>query len=640
MLISSFDIFDTCIVRSCGSRELLWYVLAQDVVGEGENYEKLRDFVRARATAEHIANEKQHNDAVTLAEIYAEFEIKAYTSLTTDEVMKREIQLDAASWVPVASVKRQIEECRKKGRVIYVSDMYYSEQCLRQGLERLGLIKSEEKIYVSCEHRASKYTGQLFRYVQEQEGIAYNQWHHYGDNKHNDYIVPKQLGIQAHLLSDTASSECERLADDVSFFSEDKFSATCFGNILRSVRLQNTCNDGGFLSDVMCGTIIPFVVACLNDAQRRGLRRLYFASRDAYIMYLVAKEFLNEYPDIELRYLYLSTKVVYPLIIHQGIKDELRAIFRNISTFTPQKILDMLGFDAAQQDEIAQQMDIRTVITWDSPASDKLSAIILEPRWRGQLLANVEEKRVIFLDYLRQQKFLAEDASRVGLVDIGWRCSTQKVLASLLPHDIMYYYYGVSDDNFRYDEMGQYKAWYFMTQGRACNHRFFEGYICRNMENTLIGYQRGVDNLIVPIFAQGDVPEWLERDFQLRAAYLESCTKLVRQYPSVRKQMDQICTSYSQRLVERFSQLPPQQMCRFLADKLEWDHYTDKDRMIRKLRPSQYVALRFFRSSAKVKQRYHSCWLAASLSYTYGTNAIKRIQALEKRFSRWKRVLR
>lgn len=638
MIISSFDIFDTCIIRSCGSREQLWYVLAQNVVGEEADHEKLRDFVRARAKAEQIANEKQHNDAITLVEIYAEFDVRAYTPFPPDEVMKWEIQLDMASWIPVASVKRQIEESRKKGRVIFVSDMYHSEQCLRQGLERLALIKADENLYVSCEHRASKYTGQLFRYVQEQEGMAYNQWHHYGDNKHNDYIVPKQLGIQAHLLSDTASSEYERLADDVSFFSEDKFSTTCFGNILRSVRLQNTCNDGGFLSDVMCGTIIPFVVACLNDAQRRGLRRLYFASRDAYIMYLVAKEFQNEYPDIESRYLYLSTKVVYPLIIHQGTKDELRAIFRNIATFAPKKILDMLGFDAAQQDEIARQMDIQTVITWDSSNADRLASLILESR--EQLLACVKEKRTIFLDYLRQQKFLAEDTNQVGLVDIGWRCSTQNILASLIPHDIMYYYYGVSDDNFRYDEMGQYKAWYFMTQGRACNHRFFEGYICRNMENTLIGYQRGVDNLIVPIFAQGDVPEWLERDFQLRVAYLESCTKLVRQYPSVRNRMDQICTSYSQRIVERFSQLPPQQMCQFLADKLEWDHYTDTDRMIRKLRPMQYIAVRFFRNNAKVQKRYRNCWLAASLSYTYGTNAIKRIQALEKRFSRWKRVLR
>lgn len=639
MIISSFDIFDTCIVRSFGSREALWYVLAQNVAGDDADYEILRDFVRARAAAEHIANENQHNDAVTLAEIYAEFDVKAYTSLSPDEVMKREILLDEASWIAVASVKRKIEECRKTGRVVFISDMYHSEQCLRRGLERLGLIKSEENLYVSCEHRASKYTGQLFRYVQEHEGFAYSQWHHYGDNNHNDYIVPKQLGIHAHLLSDTIASEYELLADDVSFFSEDKYSSAFLGNILRAVRLQNSCEDGGFLANVMCGTIIPFVLACLNDAQRRGLKRLYFASRDAYIMYLVAKEFQNEYPDIELHYLYISTKIVYPLIIHQGTKEELKVIFRNIATFTPQKILDMLGFDAAQRDEIARHMDTRTIITWDSLDADRLASHILNPRWHEQLLTYVEEKRTIFMDYLRQQQFLAEDTNRVGLVDIGWRCSTQNILASLLPQDIMYYYYGVSNDNFRYDEMGRYKAWAYMMPGHFFNHRFFEGYICRNLENTLVGYQRETDNTIVPIFAQGDMPEWLERDFQLRVTYLQSCAKIVRQYPHVLRRMEQICTSYSQRIVEQFSQLPPRQMCQFLADKLEWDHYTNKDRMIRKLRPLQYIVARYFRSNAKVKQRYRNCWLAASLSYTYGTNAIKRVQAFEKLVSGWKRAL-
>ena len=522
---------------------------------------------------------------------------------------------------------------------MFISDMYHSEQCIRQGLERLGIIKNDEHLYVSCECLASKYAGTLFAYVQQREHIPYSQWHHYGDNRHSDYIVPTRIGIHAHLLRNTEATEFEHLAEKIAFYSDDKISAALFGHILRAVRLQRESDDGGFLSNMMCGTIVPYVVACLNDARQKNIKRLYFASRDAYIMYLVARELSGDYPEIELRYLYISTKVVYPLLIRQGSVDELNVLFRNIGTFAPRKILDMLGFDSEQQKEIASHLNIDATITWNSTEAELLVSLILDPEWREQLLNSIACKRALFLDYLRQEQFVSDTGDDVGLVDIGWRCSTQRILATIIPNNVMYYYYGVSDDNFRYDQMGEYKAWYYMSKGHYFNHRFFEGYICRNLENTLIGYYRDSKGNIVPLFADGKVPEWLEQDFQLRLKYLKSCSAYVRQYPCLMMSMGTICSSYSQRIVEQFSQVPPQSMCRFLSDKLEWDHYTDTVRMIRKLRPTEYLFARFLPNSGIVKKYYRNSWLNASVSFTYGTKVLRLLQAFEGHLAQLKHAL-
>ena len=140
-MIFSFDIFDTCLVRSCGSVDNLLFLLAQDVLSEEADSEKLRDFVRLRKKAEQVAIEKAHNDAITIEEISAEFDPSYYTTMSAEAIMRREMALDVASWMPVADVNEKINQCRQRGRVIFISDMYFSGAVIRSVLEKYELIK-------------------------------------------------------------------------------------------------------------------------------------------------------------------------------------------------------------------------------------------------------------------------------------------------------------------------------------------------------------------------------------------------------------------------------------------------------------------------------------------------------------------
>ncbi len=632
-MISSFDIFETCLVRSCGSVDNMLFLLAQDVLGREADYGTLRDFVRLRKKAEQTAIEKAQNDAVSIEAIYAEFEPSYYTTMSIEAIKQREIELDVISWIPVADVKEKINQCRQKGRVIFISDMYFSGAIIRKVLEKYELIKNDEVIYVSSDYKVSKYSGKLFEVVRQKEGIAYSQWVHYGDDWHNDYEMPRRLGIRAEKVN-TAMSEYEKLIEDNAYYSVDRLLMSVFANILRTTRLRTQCNDGGFLADVMCGTIIPFVVACLNDAQERGLKRLYFASRDAYIMYVVAKDFQDAFPDLELRYLYISTRTVYPALVKQGTEDELRMLLRNISSFKPQKVLDILGLTGQEQAVIGQQIDIQRTISWNCEAADKMIALLLSNEWKERLMQRTAAKQKLLSVYLQQERFMTDGKEPVGLVDIGWRCSTQKVLASFLPKNIRYYYYGVSDDNFRLDEMGQYKAYYFMQAGRCAYHRFFEGYICRNLETTIMGYHHDAQGKVSPTFEESDIAPWLKSDFEQRLHYLHTCTALFKQYPSLFRCAEKIVLECSQQLFEQFSTRPPQVMCRFLSDKMEWDHYTDTSRVIRKLYVWELVAKHIIPKNTIIQNRFRNCWLNGSWSYTFGTDALARWERVKKKIKR------
>ena len=162
----SFDIFDTCLVRTCGKRQNLTWALAYKVLGSDADFPNIRDFVRKRQQAERDSY-WDGDEAPTIEQIYQRLDVSYYTSLTNEQILAMEIELESESLVPVADMVKKVEECRQKGRVVFISDMYFSGTFLRPILEKYHLIKAGESLYVSCDYQASKATGNLFEFVKK-----------------------------------------------------------------------------------------------------------------------------------------------------------------------------------------------------------------------------------------------------------------------------------------------------------------------------------------------------------------------------------------------------------------------------------------------------------------------------------------
>lgn len=614
----SFDIFDTCLVRTCGKPENLLYSLAYKVLGADVDFVLVRDFVRIRRNAE-LELFRQGEESATIEQIYSSLDFSHYTPLSSSQIMEMEKSLEMEILVPVKEVVKRIEDCRRKGRVIFISDMYFSGAFLRKLLEKHGIINSDEHIYVSCDYQATKRTGRLFDIVKEKEGVSFRQWTHFGDDQNNDYIVPKRKGIKTVRIKNDYI-EYERLCEVNSPYASNKIAASVFSGILRSARLAlNLKDDGGFLTGVMCGLIIPFVAACMQDAVSRGIKRLYFASRDAYVMFLVAKQFESHFPNLELRYLYLSTRTIYPTFIENGSRDEISLLLNNIFEFKPKSILKLLGYDEEDICSLKEFISVEETCRFGDKTSNQLIEWLGQEEQTVRLKNKGSDSKKLLLNYLEQEGFINSDSVKVGLVDIGWRCSSQNVLSKVIGNKAMYYYYGVVKENFSSKDMGEYKP-FFYTDIVGTNHpKLLECYICKNLENTVIGYDRDSNGTIKARFASVQISQEQIDDFNLRKNVLETCASYYAKYDFLVKESDELFNSCSCRIMKNVLDNPSKQISTFLADKLIWDHYVAEQKLIQKLYPHTIINYIYWRltNPAKLK-KYANLWREACLSYTYG----------------------
>ena len=106
-----------------------------------------------------------------MQEIYDYFDISIYTDLIKENVLLKEATIEKNVLYPVKGMIRRIDECREKGKVIFVSDMYLSSQFLQDILKDYGLMQNGDSIYVSGEIGLTKESGKLFNYVQDKENI-------------------------------------------------------------------------------------------------------------------------------------------------------------------------------------------------------------------------------------------------------------------------------------------------------------------------------------------------------------------------------------------------------------------------------------------------------------------------------------
>lgn len=98
---------------------------------------------------------------------------------------------------------------------------------------------------------------------------------------------------------------------------------------LRLARLK--CGGDAYVllaTDVVAPCYVAYVKWVLSDARKRGIERLYFLSRDGYILMKIAENM--EHEGIVLRYLFLSRRSLYlPYLCGGGEKEYLDIVDRH-----------------------------------------------------------------------------------------------------------------------------------------------------------------------------------------------------------------------------------------------------------------------------------------------------------------------
>ena len=176
----SFDVFDTLLMRP--------YVRPTDLFTHMELNEKLPGFSKEREDAERRARRKICTE-ITFDEIYEEIDhrFKGLKDL--------ELEYESSMLTPDPYMKKVFEHAvSSEKRVLLISDMYLPSSFIREVLEKNGLSGFSD-LYVSCEHRINKHSGELYRHVLSELNIDPKDLLHIGDNHHSDHKVPESLGI-------------------------------------------------------------------------------------------------------------------------------------------------------------------------------------------------------------------------------------------------------------------------------------------------------------------------------------------------------------------------------------------------------------------------------------------------------------
>lgn len=301
--VFSFDVFDTCLCRLCGDPRMLFDVLSLKVkqaMNENASEHMRQLFVAARANA----------GGRNLYEIYEHVSQHFPLPCTVERMMELELETEKEMLVPIAATLRLVNQARKKGDVLFISDMYLPSSFIRERLSEYGFFQEGDRLYVSDEFQAWKHDGSLYRLVREKENISYRRWHHYGDNFHSDVKTPRRLGIHAHHLQYDYLYYEERWKQQLTVGFQ---YPSIMAGISRAVRLQSEASDSqtGFVSDLTAPFMVNWVYGLMRNAQQRGIRRLLFLARDVHSEYLIAKRFQPQFPKIELGYLLISSKALY-----------------------------------------------------------------------------------------------------------------------------------------------------------------------------------------------------------------------------------------------------------------------------------------------------------------------------------------
>ena len=348
----SFDIFDTLITRKVATPKGI-FVLMKDIINQSPQFADLpndvkTNFFNYRTNSEFYLRQinNQWNDGkdISLDMIYNHIQHTYFlTNEQTQAIKELEIQLELDNIIPIKENIEKLKVLLEKGkRVVLISDMYLPEYIIKEMLLKCDPVLCQVKLYLSSTLGFMKTKQALFHYVKEQENVEFREWTHMGDNKFADFFCARKLGIKAVLYPYVKFKEYEKaLLESNSQNSFVQISLGCAKNI----RLNKFPNDEkAQLGASLAGPILfPYIYWLLDQAQKRGIERLYFIARDGYILKLIADLIIKE------NNLPIKTKYIYGLRKAWRISalnlddDELYRQFVQFTMYEPKKIPQAFG---------------------------------------------------------------------------------------------------------------------------------------------------------------------------------------------------------------------------------------------------------------------------------------------------------
>lgn len=479
MKLATFDIFDTTLIRLCGTPDLVFELLGRRLYPDNKDKQEVFINWRMNARGENIWD------------IYKNCPF--LENVNIDFFVKTEMEVEEEMLVPNPLILKKIDEYRKKGFYVkFLSDMYLPSDFLKRVLSNNGCLLDDEEVIVSCEYQKRKDDGTL--YLQVKDRYKPSEWHHYGDNRFSDYKMAKKMGIKAKCVNFDYNYLETRLIHESKFISgwyEMRFLA----GILRAARLMNSNTSEAVLAaDFVAPTILSFVSFLIDQAEKFGIEDLQFLSRDGYIMKVTAEALAPK--KLKYNYLFVSRKSLKKPFLFCSNADDFLSIYPNKSLIglTVDEVLASLC--TTREELMAYGIEFRNKRIENHTDEKRLLSSLYSEEGLIYFLKNKFRQEAENIKTYFDQNGLA-DGHSYAFVDVGWLGTSRIMLSRILKHKVYTFYYGVRGDVI-YDDSAP-----FMSYHRECENLapvpVIESYYCASKYLSTIGYKND-GGVIEPIF--------------------------------------------------------------------------------------------------------------------------------------------
>ncbi len=497
MKLASFDIFDTTLIRKCGNPGNIFYILAHKLY-PGDKA-KREDFLLWRKDAENEARRRAPGKDVTIEDIYSSEEITGFAEYTLEQLIEAEKSIEAEQLIANPAIRDVIKQKREQGYTIcFISDMYMPSAMLKEVLEREDCIKSDEFVYVSCEWNARKSNGVLYKKLKEQ--LKPQEWEHFGDHPVSDYKMAKCYGIKAtKVKTDFTIAENGTILPRS---NRHHYESSILAGLSRAARIHFGNNAYTTIAaDFVAPAYIPYVHFVIKTARERGIKTLYFLSRDSYILQQIAEQLPHD--GIELRYLFVSRKALLLPYLHNASAEKFLAIQdkRTIRGKSVKEMTASLGTSVEElEDSFGINFDFEKITTKEQEKTFLNAVFGTESKYLSVLNARATEKRSLMNVYFAQEKVFGN--STTAMVDVGWLGTTRLMINSILKEEgfpeTTFFYYGVRGD-VMHSKYGRYYTYYSPTQLSTEGTTLIENYFSASPCPSTMGYTNA-EGKIVAVF--------------------------------------------------------------------------------------------------------------------------------------------
>lgn len=406
--IISFDVFDTLIVRMTNTPEDVFTLLEKKTGIRGLANWRQRCQMMASQEVEET-EQKAHAD---LDDTY-EYLAKNHGSIVDwEQVKQEEIAIEKQVLRKNDEIYEIYQYAKSLGkRIIVTSDMYLDKSTVKDLVEGCGY-HDIEQYYVSATENHTKFRGDIYHYIAEQEKVKPNTILHIGDNENSDVRLAREAGWNAFLYIRNEIPN-ETKIENMGIFDL---------GVGRYVQTGEFWHD---LGAYVGGPLYVGIVKWLKEMRKANPNRpCYLLARDGYNLFQLSEK--QEW--IGCQYMYTSRRALTLAGITELNEETLRILPPYTLGQTIGEVVHYIALEGVTEEQV-QSLGFAGLDAKINTVDDMKKVKKLYLMNEALFLKRCEKERNNAKNYFEKIGLLQNDSI---IFDCGWNGSSQYLLNRVL----------------------------------------------------------------------------------------------------------------------------------------------------------------------------------------------------------------